>query len=290
MLKNSAYNYLMYMYLLKLSIINNNQSNFISFFVTVLNLMFWLQSGSCESLMTGDSTVSGVPGVISACVRYLEDRGLRTLGIFRVSSSKKRVRQLREELDCGRDAKLDDESCPHDIATLLKEYLRDLPEPLLSRELYQPFVFTQRIRNRRLQLEAVRHLVQLLPPPNRDTLAALLAFLANVAANANDGKDPSTGDWCPGNKMDATNLATVFAPNILHCLKPGAAATKDGAEDRIDVINVVRTMIDHYSQLFTVPAELLDEVYIYMMDTDPDLLDRLLARRDIASPITVTDE
>lgn len=31
------------------------------------------------------------------------------------------------------------------------------------------------------------------------------------------------GDSTPGNKMDSSNLATVFAPNILHCIKPGAA-------------------------------------------------------------------
>lgn len=48
------------------------------------------------------------------------------------------------------------------------------------------------IRNRRLQLEAIQHLVQLLPSSNRDTLAALLGFLAMVARHANDTKD-STG-------------------------------------------------------------------------------------------------
>lgn len=73
------------------------------------------------------------------------------------------------------------------------------------------------IRNRRLQWEALRLVVQLLPAAHRDTLSALLAFLAQLAAHAAD-------DAQPGNKMDAANIATIFAPNILHRNKPNEAA------------------------------------------------------------------
>jgi hypothetical protein len=51
--------------------------------------------------------------------------------------------QLREDFDCGKDISLGEDHCPHDVATLLKEYFRDLPEPLLCRDLYQAFVQTQ---------------------------------------------------------------------------------------------------------------------------------------------------
>jgi len=51
--------------------------------------------------------------------------------------------QLREDFDCGKDIILGEDQCPHDVATLLKEYFRDLPEPLLCRDLYQAFVQTQ---------------------------------------------------------------------------------------------------------------------------------------------------
>lgn len=80
--------------------------------------------------------------------------------------------------------------------------------------------------------------------------------------------------------MDSNNLATVFAPNILHCIKPGSKDTADRPEDRIDIINVVRTLIDHYKIIFNVSAELLDEVYVHMMDTHPEILDQLLSKRD----------
>ncbi|XP_034935708.1 uncharacterized protein [Chelonus insularis] len=260
-------------------------------------------NGSCESLSSkggilsntdpGGSELSdsgdgrppnewdAVPVIVRQCIKHLELKGLRTLGIFRVSPSKKRVRQLRENFDCGRERKIEPDQCPHDVATLLKEYFRDLPDPLLCRDLYQAFVHTQKIRNRRLQQEALQHLIQLLPTPNRETLWALLNFLSEVAANSDDVRT-ETGEWLPGNKMDATNLATVFAPNILHCVKPGQTRSEvsaDRAEERIDVINVVRALLENSSSLFMIPAALLDELYLHMMDTHPVELDLALSRR-----------
>ncbi|KAG7206360.1 hypothetical protein KM043_003729 [Ampulex compressa] len=261
------------------------------------------EGGSCESLSSKGGALTGsdsgvlelsdsggggppgewdaVPAVVRQCIRHLEATGLRTLGVFRVSASKKRVRQLREDFDCGRETKIGPDQCPHDVAALLKEFFRDLPDPLLCRDLYQAFVHTQKIRNRRLQQEALQHLIQLLPTPNRETLWALLNFLSLVAANSEDQKT-ETGEWIPGNKMDTTNLATVFAPNILHCVKPGQARSEvsaERAEERIDVINVVRALLEHSSTLFTVPAALLDELYLHMMDTHPAELDLALSRR-----------
>lgn len=119
------------------------------------------------------------------------------------------------------------------------QYLRDLPEPLLCRSLYQAFVNTQKIRNRRLQLEAIAYLVQLLPVAHRDTLFYLLRFLAKVARYADDVQSMSGEVISEGNKMDSNNLATVFAPNILHNAV-SSQITSEEVEERIDVINVIR--------------------------------------------------
>ncbi|XP_069704355.1 uncharacterized protein [Periplaneta americana] len=247
---------------------------------SVPGLLDTLSCGSTADIATAAAAEPSIPQLVQSCFRHLENFGLHTLGIFRVSSSKKRVRQLREDFDCGKEINLGEDHCPHDVATLLKEFFRDLPEPLLCRDLYQAFVQTQKIRNRRLQFEALQHLVQLLPVPNRDTLWALLNFLVNVARNSEDHKD-ETGEWVTGSKMDSNNLATVFAPNILHCIKPGSnkELSTERAEERIDVINVIRSMIDHNKELFQVPAELLDEVYLHMMDSHPEALDQLLRKR-----------
>lgn len=62
------------------------------------------------------------------------------------------------------------------------------------------------------------------------------------------------GEWVIGNKMDSNNLATLFAPNILHSCKP---STKDDlsserTEERSDAINVIRQLIDNHRNLFQV--------------------------------------
>ncbi|CAF96078.1 unnamed protein product, partial [Tetraodon nigroviridis] len=111
--------------------------------------------------------------------------GLQTVGIFRVGSSKKRVRQLREDFDQGVDVQLDEEHSVHDVAALLKEFLRDMPDPLLPRELYPAFLHANLLRGAN-QLQYLQHLLYLLPPCNCDTLLRLLSLLHTVQSFAQD--------------------------------------------------------------------------------------------------------
>lgn len=145
------------------------------------------------------------------------------------------------------------------------------------------FYSSTEIRNRRLQLEALSHLIQLLPVAHRDTLYVLLRFLALVARCSDDVMNLATNTCISvGNKMDSANLATVIAPNVLHSNTDAnvAVATDEQAEERLDVINVVRTMIDHYEELFAVPADVMDDVYTVMMDANPEQLDYIFDRKD----------
>lgn len=82
--------------------------------------------------------------------------------------------------------------------------------------------------------------------------------------------------------MDSSNLATVIAPNILHSNTDSSSnvATDEQVEERLDVINVVRTMIDHYEELFTVPSDVMDDVYTVMMDSNPEQLDHIFDKKD----------
>ena len=50
---------------------------------------------------------------------------------------------MREGFDSGEKTKFTEEDNPHDVAALFKEYLRDLPEPLLTRELYSAYLESQ---------------------------------------------------------------------------------------------------------------------------------------------------
>lgn len=122
-------------------------------------------------------------------------------------------RQLREEFDRGVDVQLDEEHSIHDVAALLKEFLRDMPDPLLTRELYTAFINTTcrvffffiilfspcttyaSISSRITVLEldeqhsVTQLLVHLLPACNSDTLYRLLQFLSTVTDHAHDRLD-----------------------------------------------------------------------------------------------------
>uniref|UniRef100_A0A4W3GRM7 Rho GTPase activating protein 36 n=1 Tax=Callorhinchus milii TaxID=7868 RepID=A0A4W3GRM7_CALMI len=191
-----------------------------------------------------------VPRIVQQCCQHIETYGLQTVGIFRVGSSKKRVRQLREEFDQGLDVSLDEELSVHDVAALLKEFLRDLPEPLLPRELYTAFINTVALGYSE-QLSVLKLLIYLLPPCNCDTLLRLLQFLAKVASYAYDtmGQD---GQEIVGNKMSISNLATIFGPNLLQREKSLERDYSAEAEESSAVITVLQRLIENHNSFFTV--------------------------------------
>ncbi|XP_063313917.1 rho GTPase-activating protein 6 isoform X2 [Pelobates fuscus] len=222
-----------------------------------------------------------VPRLVDSCCLHLEKNGLQTVGIFRVGSSKKRVRQLREEFDRGVDVMLDEEHSVHDVAALLKEFLRDMPDPLLTRELYTAFINTIMIETDE-QLCILQLLIYLLPPCNCDTLHRLLQFLSTVASHADDTFEKD-GQEITGNKMTSLNLATIFGPNLLHKQKSSdkefMVQSTARAEESTIIISVVQKMIENYENLFMVPPDLQNEVLISLLETDPDVVDYLLRRK-----------
>ncbi|XP_044039392.1 rho GTPase-activating protein 36 isoform X2 [Siniperca chuatsi] len=228
-----------------------------------------------------------VPRVLERCCSHIETHGLQTVGIFRVGSSKKRVRQLREDFNVGVDVQLDEEHSVHDVAALLKEFLRDMPDPLLPRELYPAFLHANLLRGAD-QLQYLQHLLYLLPPCNCDTLLRLLSLLHTVQSFAQDSIG-TNDEEIPGNKMTAANLAVIFGPNLLQ--REGGDASPHiyamGIEDSTAIISVTLVLIQNYRRLFTVSAELQQEVLMSLIQTDPDIIDYLLRRKLSGSHLTV---
>ncbi|XP_034713013.1 rho GTPase-activating protein 36 isoform X2 [Etheostoma cragini] len=226
-----------------------------------------------------------VPRVLERCCSHIETHGLQTVGIFRVGSSKKRVRQLLEDFDRGVDVQLDEEQCVHDVAALLKEFLRELPDPLLSRELYPAFLHANLLRGAD-QLQYLQHLLYLLPPCNCDTLLRLLSMIHTVQCFAQDTIG-TNDEEISGNKMTAANLAVIFGPNLLQRERGGDASPHAmGIEDSTAIISVTLLLIQNYRRLFTVSAELQQEVLMSLIQTDPDIIDYLLRRKLSVSHLT----
>ena len=80
----------------------------------------------------------------------------------------------------------------------------------------------------------------------------------------------SAEDTSKGNRMNSSNLACLFAPNILHQMKSSSDQLSTSqmttqAEETQDVANVVRLMIDNYQKIFEVRSTFLfKEVVFYI--------------------------
>ncbi|GBO00768.1 GTPase-activating protein CdGAPr, partial [Araneus ventricosus] len=148
--------------------------------------------------------VETVPLVLKCCAEFIEEYGIVD-GIYRLSGVSSNIQRLRLAFDEDRPINLGDPATVHDIhsvASLLKMYFRELPNPLLTYQLYDKFVSAMQC-NEDVRLLKVRDVVQQLPPPHFRTLQYLLSHLARVASHGEQ-----TG-------MTPKNIAIVWAPNLL---------------------------------------------------------------------------
>uniref|UniRef100_A0A4W5N227 Rac GTPase-activating protein 1 n=1 Tax=Hucho hucho TaxID=62062 RepID=A0A4W5N227_9TELE len=145
-----------------------------------------------------------IPALVVHCVKEIEHRGLNETGLYRVSGEGRTVKELKERFLRGRTvpalAKVDDIHC---VTGLLKDFLRNLPEPLLTFRLNRAFMVAAEIQDDDNSLALIYQTISELPQPNRDTLAYLAIHLQRVAQCVLD------------TKMDVTNLARVFGPTLV---------------------------------------------------------------------------
>uniref|UniRef100_A0A7N8WIY9 RalA binding protein 1 n=1 Tax=Mastacembelus armatus TaxID=205130 RepID=A0A7N8WIY9_9TELE len=142
-----------------------------------------------------------LPAIFRECVDYIENYGMKCEGIYRVSGMKSKVDELkasydREECPCL------EEYDPHTVASLLKQYLRELPENLLSRELVQRF---EDVCGRQTEAEKVTEFQRLLSevsPESRLLLTWLVTHMDHVIAREAD------------TKMNIQNISIVLNPTI----------------------------------------------------------------------------
>uniref|UniRef100_A0A673G7W3 Rac GTPase-activating protein 1 n=1 Tax=Sinocyclocheilus rhinocerous TaxID=307959 RepID=A0A673G7W3_9TELE len=144
-----------------------------------------------------------IPSLVVHCVNEIEQRGLHETGLYRVSGSDRVVKDLKEKFMRGKTvpllSKVDD---IHAITGLLKDFLRNLKEPLLTFRLNRAFMDAAELSDDDNSIALMYQNISDLPQPNRDTLAFLIIHLQRVAQS----KDT---------KMDITNLARVFGPTIV---------------------------------------------------------------------------
>ncbi|KAG5897372.1 hypothetical protein JTB14_022080 [Gonioctena quinquepunctata] len=139
---------------------------------------------------------------LEICITALSEYGMSEEGLFRVAASTSKVKRLKAAIDSGCLTVLIPEYRDvHTLASLLKLYLRELPEPLLTYHLHKDWLeAAQMSENKRLHV--VKGLIDKLPQENHDNLSYLFQFLSKLTKH-------------PENKMTASNIAIVLSPNLL---------------------------------------------------------------------------
>ncbi|XP_061607411.1 rho GTPase-activating protein 7 isoform X2 [Phyllopteryx taeniolatus] len=190
------------------------------------------------------------PAILKALV-YLRTQCLDQVGLFRKSGSKSRIQYLREMLESDPDGVSYDGQSAFDVADLVKQYFRDLPEPVFTFNMCESFLHIYQYFPKDQQLLAAQAAILLLPDENREALRTLLFFLRDVVASVAE------------NQMTPTNVAVCLAPSLFH-LNAGAARSSHrkyslGRPDQRDLSeNLAATqgladMITEAQRLFEIP-------------------------------------
>ncbi|XP_043977908.1 rho GTPase-activating protein 40 isoform X3 [Gambusia affinis] len=194
---------------------------------------------------------TSIPLFLHTLLSFLEKKGVDSEGILRVPGSQSRIKLLQQNLEANfyKGRFIWDEVSPNDAAALLKKFIRELPDPLLTAEYLNTFSAVRDITELRQKLHMLNLLILLLPEPNRSTLKALLEFLSKVVNREKK------------NRMNLWAVATIMAPNLfLHKAVPSRltdGAEKGQAEKAADVM---RLLIRYQDLLWTVPNFLMSQV------------------------------
>ncbi|KAM5136635.1 rho GTPase-activating protein 28 isoform 3-T4 [Callospermophilus lateralis] len=190
-----------------------------------------------------------VPLVLQKFFEKVEESGLESEGIFRLSGCTAKVKQYREELDAkfNADKFKWDKMCHREAAVMLKAFFRELPTSLFPVEYIPAFItLMERGPHIKVQFQALHLMVMALPDANRDTAQALMTFFNKVIANESK------------NRMSLWNISTVMAPNLFF------SRSKHSDYEELLLANtaahIIRLMLKYQKILWKVPSFLITQV------------------------------
>ncbi|XP_028825301.1 rho GTPase-activating protein 32 isoform X2 [Denticeps clupeoides] len=184
-----------------------------------------------------------VPQVIRSCTEFIEKHGVVD-GIYRLSGITSNIQRLRHDFDSENIPDLTKEAYIqdiHSVGSLCKLYFRELPNPLLTYQLYDKFSDAVSAATDEERLVKIHDVIQQLPPPHYRTLEFLMRHLSCLAA------------FSSITNMHCKNLAIVWAPNLLRSKQIESACfngTSAFMEVRIQSV-VVEFIINHVDMLFS---------------------------------------
>ncbi|XP_077086941.1 rho GTPase-activating protein 44 isoform X7 [Siphateles boraxobius] len=203
----------------------------------------WVEKPCFGKPLEDHLTLSGreIAFPIEACVTVLMDCGLQEEGLFRVAPSASKLKKLKASLDCGvldfQEYSID----PHAVAGALKSYLRELPEPLLTFDLYEEWIQASNITDQDKRLQALLSTCERLPLANSNNFRYLVKFLAKL------------NEYQDYNKMTPGNIAIVLGPNLLWARADGNI-TEMMTTVSLQIVGIIEPIIQHADWFF--PGEI----------------------------------
>ncbi|NXR38221.1 RHG07 protein, partial [Zosterops hypoxanthus] len=155
-------------------------------------------------LLNVQRTSHPLPNGILQALEYLRSHFLDQVGLFRKSGVKSRILSLREMNETNPNNVCYEGQSAFDVADMVKQYFRDLPEPIFTSRLCESFLHIYQYVPKEQQFQAVQAAILLLPKENREALKILLFFLRDVVAFVEE------------NQMTPTNIAVCLAPSLFH--------------------------------------------------------------------------
>ncbi|XP_041122853.1 rho GTPase-activating protein 11A isoform X2 [Polyodon spathula] len=182
--------------------------------------------------------------LVDACENLTQH--IDTEGLFRKSGSVVRLKALKVKLDQGEDCISSAPPC--DVAGLLKQFFRELPEPVIPTHLHEAFFKAQQLPAEEEQSTATVLLSCMLPERTTNTLRYFFNFLRNVSQRSAE------------NKMDSANLAVIFAPNLLQS-SDGNEKMTSNTEKRLKLqAAAVRSFIENSQHFGCVPDFIMSKI------------------------------
>uniref|UniRef100_A0A3Q0KD63 Putative rac gtpase activating protein n=1 Tax=Schistosoma mansoni TaxID=6183 RepID=A0A3Q0KD63_SCHMA len=188
------------------------------------------------SLLCPSDQFPRVPALVIHCVNEVMARGMKTVGLYRVSGSEKQVRDLYEKFLRSRStpslALIED---IHVVCGCLKLFLRSLEEPLVTYLQRPNFVGAseQYSTNPTKAYDCVLNVLKNLPTPNRHTLSFIMLHLKAVSKT-------------PLCQMGEENLAKVFGPTLVgySCPEPQVMQAISETKPQQDVLRLLFNISD----------------------------------------------
>ncbi|XP_065489693.1 protein FAM13A isoform X2 [Caloenas nicobarica] len=186
---------------------------------------------------------NGIPIVVWNIVEYLTQHGMTQEGLFRVNGSMKMVEQLRLQYERGEEVELVKDGDVYSAASLLKLFLRELPDGIITSALHPRFIqLYQDTRNDMQKESNLKELLKELPDAHYCLLKYLCQFLIKVAEHHVE------------NRMNLCNLATVFGPNCFH-----VPSGFEGIKEQEICNKIMTKILENYNTLFDLEGLKKDE-------------------------------